>query len=143
MAAITIPPTSPILALLAAPYEPPRLTDFQRLAILVEARIVLLNFKGGTNYIGTHRQLMQDAITAFKGMTPEQWGYALGKGGMNNDPGAVLVAAYVQQANFHDSTNMPGTVALILAKLGEQITRPMEMLVLQNTYLTYLLLSYV
>jgi len=141
MAAIINPPTAAQLAIYAGPFESPNLNALQRLCILIEAQIVLLNFKGGTNYIGNHRQLTQDALTDFKGFTPDQWGYSPGTN-MQNDPGPILVGSFVTQANSHDATNMPTNVNTILTKIGEQIARPPMILTLQNIYLQYLLLTY-
>ena len=141
MPAITSPPTSSILAAYSAPYAAPNLNPKQRLAILIQAKIVLLNYKGGTNYIGMHSLLTSDSNTAFAGMNGENWGFPIGDTEFDGDPGPVVVGSFVTQANFRDSVNMPATLALILPLLVLQMARPMSVLQKQNVYLDYKLLA--
>lgn len=141
MPAITSPPTQTVLSTYGASYSTPNLNSKQRLAILVQAKMVLLNYKGGTNYIGNHNQLTQDALTAFKGMTPENWADNLGQSDNEVDPGPVTVGAFVTQANFRDSTNMPAALNTILTLLGHQLMRPVQIVQLQNVYLDYKLMA--
>lgn len=141
MPAITSPPTQTVLSTLGAAYASPNLNPKQRLALLVQAKIVLLNFKGGTNYIGNHTQLVQDATTAFKGMTPENWIANIGQSDNEIDPGPVVTGAFVTQANFRDAVNMPSGLTNQLNLLARNTVRPTQTLQLQNTYLDYLLLS--
>ena len=139
MAAITSPPTPALLATYSAAYAPSQLNQQQRLALLIQAKIVLLKYKGGTNYVGNHAQLMQDAITAFAGLTPEAWSVFASDADV--DPGAVVVGFFITQANFRDSVNMPSLLATQLTLLGAQLARPRIQLQKQNVYLDYKLLA--
>lgn len=140
MANLVNPPTPQILATYGAIFQTPMLNSKQRLAILVQAKCVLLNYKGGHNYISTHNQLTIDAEHAFAGFTPEAWGAPLGDSDLDIDPGPQVVGSFVQRAALSDSTNMPTTLKAILLLLGQQMTRPTTILQKQNVFLDYLLL---
>lgn len=141
MPAITIPPTPSSLATNSYAFQMAQLNAKQRLAILVQAKIVLLNYKGGTSYIGNHSQLTIDTEAAFKGATPDQWGACTGQTDQDVDPGAYYVGQYVQQANFRDSVNMPIAIATIVTLLVLQMARPTLELQKQSYYLDWLLLG--
>jgi hypothetical protein len=141
MGAITNPPTPSSLSTNGAAYQTNCLNKKQRLGLLIEAKIVLLNYKGGTSYIGNHKQLFIDALATFKGFTPDAWGATPGSAGVDFDPGMATVGQFVQQANYRDATNMPSTLAAQLVKLGEQPARPTADLQLQNALLDILLLA--
>jgi hypothetical protein len=135
MAAITSPPTPSSLTVNSGPFTSPNISPHMRLAIYVQCLIVLLNYKGGTNYIGNHSQLTIDCDAAFKGMTPEAWAMGLGQTDFEVDPGAQIVSQYWQQANYRDSVNMPATLALITPLLLLQQARTTRELAKQAWYL--------
>lgn len=109
--------------------------------MLVQAKIVLLNYKSGTNYIGNHTQLTIDAEAAYNGLTPESWAAGLGQSDNELDPGAATVGQFVQQANYRDSNNMPSTVASQVLLTAMQVNRPTVVLQKQNAFLDLLLMG--
>jgi hypothetical protein len=141
MPAIKTVPLSASLASAGAAFQSPNINAKQRLAILVQAKLVLLNYKGGTNYIANHTQLTKDAELAYIGLTPEAWGAGLGNTTFDFDPGAETVGQYVQQANFRDSTNMSLNVNTIMTVIGLQMARTPLVLQKQNIFVDLELLA--
>jgi hypothetical protein len=143
MGAITIPPTPYSLTSNGAAFQGANLNPKQRLAILVQAKIVLLNYKGGTNYLHNYNQLTIDAEAAFKGLSPDAWGAGSFQVDMDLDPGAYTVGQFVQAANNRDANHMPPDIATImqLLTLASQMARPTLELQKQNVFLDVLLLG--
>lgn len=141
MPTITSPPTPKTFTTEESQFIPAFFSARERLQTLIQAKIVLLNYKTGKSYIGNQAQLTIDAAAAYAGLTPESWGAGDAKADAALDPGAVTVGQFWQQANFRDSVNMPSTVAAIVKLFGMQVARPMLTLQQQNAYLDILLLA--
>lgn len=139
MGALITPPTPASLSTAGHAYQNPNFNPLSRLALLIECKIVMLKYKGGTNYVGNHAQLEIDSLAAFNGFTPEAWQAMLGDSSIQTDPNWIILGWWVQLANYRDPVNMPATVAAQMLLLGKQMARPTQDLKRQNAYLDYLI----